>query len=134
MSEKDPEVCVQPLRTKIGRREGTYDEVGASQDKDNVANSSPEESHTNRIAGRATAFEEAPETEAVPPDRSKENEIHAKKSARAEDVSKVPAQLPPYRDNTYSLPDLILRKEQSRDDFIVVMKAWKRRHSHWIPG
>ncbi|RHY73174.1 hypothetical protein DYB34_013341, partial [Aphanomyces astaci] len=37
-SEKDPEAGAQPLRIQIGRREGSSEEVGDGQDKDNVAN------------------------------------------------------------------------------------------------
>ncbi|RQM26002.1 hypothetical protein B5M09_011006 [Aphanomyces astaci] len=35
-----------------------------------------------------------------------------------------PLKLPPYRDDTYVLPDRVLRKEQARDLFTISMKAY----------
>ncbi|RHY42611.1 hypothetical protein DYB38_004433 [Aphanomyces astaci] len=35
-----------------------------------------------------------------------------------------PLKLPPYRDDTYVLPDRVLRKEQARDPFTISMKAY----------
>ncbi|KAF0702737.1 hypothetical protein AaE_015742 [Aphanomyces astaci] len=90
-----------------------------------VTRTAPEKATPVIVAGRATADEGPPETEEVPdPTNAKEREVHTKESARAEEVPQVPALLPPYRDNTYSLPDLVLRKEQCRDPFIVAMKAY----------
>ncbi|RLO10574.1 hypothetical protein DYB28_015161, partial [Aphanomyces astaci] len=85
----------------------------------------PEKAASAVVAGRATADEGPLETEEVPdPTNAKGKEVHTKESAREEEVPQVPALLPPYRNNTYSLPDLVLRKEQCQDPFIVAMKAY----------
>ncbi|RQM30748.1 hypothetical protein B5M09_013083, partial [Aphanomyces astaci] len=43
-------------------------------------------------------------------------------AAEADGVS--PLKLPPYYDDTYALPDWVLRKEQARDPFTISMKAY----------
>ncbi|RHY49923.1 hypothetical protein DYB30_010947, partial [Aphanomyces astaci] len=43
-------------------------------------------------------------------------------AAEADGVS--PLKLPPYYDDTYALPDPVLRKEQARDPFTISMKAY----------